>query len=493
MKHLSLFKQSSLYSIGNFIISIIGIITFPILTKNLTVNEYGIVGLLTVTIGLVTSLCKIGLQHSVIRFFSEYDYSTFISNTLITTLITTLSVALGVTLLGFTLSYFVDSVLFEVNFLVCIAIIAALGSYQSFIYKVLVAKQKSVAMTGLSIIKKILSTVFIIGIILVISGTAIWFLYATLIAEVLFTCFITVWCLQVKFFEGFSLKATDKTVVTALLTFAIPMMGFEIANMVHAFIDRFFIEIFLSKKDLGLYSAPYNMTTIINSVVLGGITTAIVPAYLKIWNTEGKAATESLLSSITSLFLLFLPAVIAGLYCVGEPLIGFLATDEYKQYAFLLPIIASGVFLHGTNVIFAAGLQINKDSKKMLQYVVESMLINTILNLIFIPIFGIIAAAVVTVISYLWMSCRYYWAGKKTISIKLNWKLLTRSIMYACVMVAVTMQIKLSSDFLLLLSRATLGVFVFLILAFIFETHLRKELLSFLRHRFNFGRNSNSH
>ncbi|MGI1678189.1 MAG: oligosaccharide flippase family protein [Cellvibrionaceae bacterium] len=492
MKHLSLFKQSSFYSIGNFIISIIGIITFPILTKNLSVNEYGVVGLLTVTIGLVTSLCKIGLQHSVIRFFSEYDYSTFISNTLIATIVTTLGVALSVTIVGYILSYFVHSVLFELKFLISIVIIATLSCYQSYIYKLLVVQHKSMAMTGLSIIKKILSTAFIVSIVLLLSSTAVWFLYATLLAEILFTILITFWCLKVRLFKGFSFSATDKTVMTTLIAFAIPMMGFEIANMVHAFIDRFFIEIFLSKKDLGLYSAPYNMATIINSVVLGGITTAIVPVYLKTWSSEGKKATESLLSTITSLFLLFLPAVIAGLYCVGEPLIGFLATDEYKQYAFLLPIIASGVFLHGANVIFAAGLQINKNSKKMLQYVVESMLINTALNFIFIPIFGIVAAAVITLISYLWMSLRYYRAGSKIISIQLNWSLFARAIAYASIMIIVTMQIQLKSDLLLLVSRAVTGALIFSLLTLIFETNLRNQLSIFLKNRFNLSGNANS-
>lgn len=492
MKHLSLFKQSSFYSIGNFIISIIGIITFPILTKNLSVNEYGVVGLLTVTIGLATSLCKIGLQHSVIRFYPEYDYPTFITNSLITTLITTITVALVICLIGFGLSFYVPSVLFEINYLISIGVVAALGSYQSYIYKVLVAQQKSVAMTGLSIIKKLLSTIFIIAIILAVSQTAVWFLYATLIAEILFTVFITVWCLRVKLFSGFSFKNTDNRVIAALIAFAIPMMGFEIANMVHAFIDRFFIEIFLSKKDLGLYSAPYNMTTIINSVVLGGITTAIVPAYLNTWSKEGREATESLLSSITSLFLLFLPAVIAGLYCVGEPLLGFLATDEYKQYAYLIPIISAGVFLHGTNVIFAAGLQINKDSKKMFRYVVESMIINIILNLIFIPMFGIISAAIVTLVSYLWMSFRYFNAGSKIVTIRLRWGLFARAIIYSLVMTFAVMQIDLTSDFLLLVTRAVLGGIIFCVLVLGFEKTIRIELISFLRNRFNLGGNSNS-
>ena len=189
---------------------------------------------------------------------------------------------------------------------------------------------------------------------------------------------------------------------------------------------------------------------------------------------------------------MFLPAVIAGLYCVGEPLIGFLATDEYKQYAFLLPIIASGVLLHGTNVIFAAGLQINKDAKKMFRYVIESMIINILLNLIFIPIFGIVAAATVTVISYLWMSFRYYREGRKIISIRFNWKLFLRAITYAIVMVVGTMLIQLESDLYLLASRAAVGASIFLLLVFIFETGLRTQLLIFLRNRFNFRRNTNS-
>jgi len=53
------------------IIALAGLITFPLLTRNLSVVEYGILGLIMSSLTFLVAIGKLGVQHSVIRFFSQ--------------------------------------------------------------------------------------------------------------------------------------------------------------------------------------------------------------------------------------------------------------------------------------------------------------------------------------------------------------------------------------------------------------------------------------
>jgi len=64
-------KQSSHYSLANILGMASGLISFPILTWVFAVSDYGILSLANVTILLSMTFAKLGMQHSVVRFYGE--------------------------------------------------------------------------------------------------------------------------------------------------------------------------------------------------------------------------------------------------------------------------------------------------------------------------------------------------------------------------------------------------------------------------------------
>jgi O-antigen/teichoic acid export membrane protein len=52
----------------------VGLISFPILTRNLSVAEYGIVGLVTASLTMFIAIGKMGAQHAVIRFYAQVKH-----------------------------------------------------------------------------------------------------------------------------------------------------------------------------------------------------------------------------------------------------------------------------------------------------------------------------------------------------------------------------------------------------------------------------------
>lgn len=472
-----LFFHSTLYSLSNLFTSLAGLISFPILTKNLSVEEYGAVGLFTITTGLIASINKIGLQHSIMRFGGELDHQSMLANIFYPSLFIILlssSLILGC---GLILGNFTNTIIFTTIPLVIIISSAILESVRSIIENILISKQMSLPITFFSFIQRLLSLSSIIIIILFITKSSIGFIIAILIADLIFTAILISWCIYKKIITSFIPIKFKIYLFTPILAFGLPMLGSEAANMLHAFIDRYFIEYYLGPKNLGIYSASYNMANIICKTLVGGLVIAIVPVYLSTWKNEGKIATEKLLNQVNRIYVLIAPAIIAGLYIIATPLLLILASKEYADYSYLLPIIATGVLIASTSIIFAAGLQIRKNSRMMMVFVIESLIINIILNVIFIPIFGITAAATITVISYIWYSQRLYFEGKKTLEFKFPIFYLLKSITYSILMVTIGLQISFESAYLELISKITFGVLFYSIMILIFERDNLKNIL----------------
>lgn len=476
-----LVSQSALYSLSNLFTSLAGLITFPILTKNLTIEDYGAVGLFTITIGIIASINKLGMQHSIIRFKEDLNDTGILANIFYPSMIVILLSSVIIYILGMLFGSMSESILFTPKAIVIIAIIAALESIRSIINSILISKQLSIPITFFSFFHRLLSLSSIITIILFISNSSEGFIIAILIADILLTLCLIFWCIHKKILTPFNPNSFELGILISVVAFGLPMLGTEAANMFHAFIDRYLISFYLGQKDLGIYSASYNMANIICKTLVGGLVIAIVPVYLKVWKEKGKQETERLLSTINTFYLLLAPPIIGGLYIISEPLLILLATEEYAEAHHLLPIIATGVILFSTNVIFAAGLQIEKKPKRILQFVIESLIINLVFNIIFIPKYGLTSAALITIISYLWMSIRLAVEGRKILKTTFNIWLGFRSLLYTLIMVAITMTIKTNNSLLDFTTRVALGGSIYILLILTLEPRFRSIFLQFYK------------
>ena len=66
------FVQFSHFFTGQAASLLLGFITFPLLTRLLSIEQYGILGLVTNTIAITVVFAKAGLSDGIIRFHDEY-------------------------------------------------------------------------------------------------------------------------------------------------------------------------------------------------------------------------------------------------------------------------------------------------------------------------------------------------------------------------------------------------------------------------------------
>jgi len=69
------FTQFSHFITGSGLSLLLGLVTFPILTRFLTQEQYGVLGLVTTTMLFLVTVSKAGLSNGIIRFYQEFDGS----------------------------------------------------------------------------------------------------------------------------------------------------------------------------------------------------------------------------------------------------------------------------------------------------------------------------------------------------------------------------------------------------------------------------------
>ena len=70
-----LLAHTSYYTIGSFLAALASIVSFPILARIFTVEDYGVLNLISTTLTVAVGVTKLGLQHSIVRFFGEIKAS----------------------------------------------------------------------------------------------------------------------------------------------------------------------------------------------------------------------------------------------------------------------------------------------------------------------------------------------------------------------------------------------------------------------------------
>ncbi len=437
----------------------------------------------TITTSLIVSLNKLGLQHSTIRFHSELSPADLVSNILcLVVMYSTVTTALFFVAASF-LRGEVATVLFSFPALFFVIASAFVGAIYSVLLNFLIARQYSGIVATLNIVVRFLAITATVCTVLFILTSSLGVVIAQFMADVCAAFVVLLVCWRKKIFSGFSIRQLRWEKAKPLLLFGVPMYGYEMAHALHNYIDRYILMVVVPERELGIYSVVYNLATIIGAVLVGGVVTALVPMYLRVWQQQGRDATEALLRRANDLLLLTAPAIVAGLYAVGEPLLTVLTTPTYAAYYYLLPLIAVGTMLFSAMGLFAAGMQIKKDALKMFRFVVEGLAVNFALNMIFIPRAGILAAAIITVVSYSWIAWRYARESQQTLCIPFNRALALRAGLYAGVMVAALMHIHVSNPWWLVLSRLLAGVLIFVVCVLVGEPDVRRWLSSFLSRR----------
>ena len=399
-----LFRHLRNYASAGVLSMAVGVATFPILTRTLTVEQYGILGLVTSSLTLFVAVGKLGVQQSLLRFFAAArqgngDWSvremhaTVAAVFLALALITTAAWLVGgQTVLPRFLQFEGIPALF-----VAAAGIVFVRLIGSGIINFLRAEQRSADVARAQILSRLSNLLFILALLLFGELDPRAVLLCILAGEILAMGFAAS-----RYQESFRCSWRDirTPLVRALLLYGLPLMMLESLGLVLRLSDRYLIEAMLGVEALGQYSASYNLVGYLDIIVLGALVQAVRPMYMQIFEAKGVSSTQAFLGdSLRTYLVLGLPFV--ALFSLVSPhLLAFLAGEKYAAGTVVIPFITFSFLLEGTMHFLAAGLYLNRNTRVLMVWGAIATVINLGLNAVLIPTFGLVGAASVTILSY---------------------------------------------------------------------------------------------
>ncbi|MCZ6820172.1 MAG: polysaccharide biosynthesis C-terminal domain-containing protein [Calditrichaeota bacterium] len=102
------------------------------------------------------------------------------------------------------------------------------------------------------------------------------------------------------------------------------------------------------------------------------------------------------------------------------------ASLKYEPAGVILPYLAVPLTLHGAITIYTAGIYIQKKTQYVLYFTIGAGILNLILNIILVPMIGLVGAAVATLISYLFLITLSNVLSAKFLTLHLNYQALTK-------------------------------------------------------------------
>jgi len=182
--------------------------------------------------------------------------------------------------------------------------------------------------------------------------------------------------------------------------YGIPAMGINVLSWAQSLSDRYILEFFRGSQEVGIYSASYAISEKSIFFITSLFLLASNPIGFNVWERQGVKASQKFVKKLARYyFLAGLPAA-TGLSILAKPVVHILVAPKYYQGFMIIPLIASGAFLVGVAHRFTTGLSYHKRTDLLMLCYLGSVVLNLVLNFIFIPKYGYMAAAATTFVSY---------------------------------------------------------------------------------------------
>jgi O-antigen/teichoic acid export membrane protein len=409
-KTAQIFKFGGIYSLANVLQQLLNFVLIPVYTFYLLPKDYGIAGILSVTAALILSFTKTPTGHGFVRFYYSPEIKTDRKVILFNSMLYSLANSLLFAIIFLVFSEFISRFLFHSNdysFLIKIyAVIIFLQPLDDLFQDLAKLHKKAGFIASVQLINTLLSSSLIIVLLY-------YYQYGVtaLVIGALLTTLINVICFGFYSFKFISFKI-DFISVKPLLRYGYPLIIAVLSQFFLNNIDQYIINFTLDESQLGLYIFGYKF---------GGLLFFFYGAPVKnitepmIFSLESKRDEMIIFIKDASIFFAFAGLILwLILSLFVEDIIRLLASNqEYYESWKIVPAVALGYLNFGLLEFFGKGIELSNKTALFSRIYLFTAILNVILNIIFLPIFGIIAASINTLICFTLLSYIAAYQSKK--------------------------------------------------------------------------------
>ncbi len=384
-------KAGAIYTFGNYLLKGLGFITIPIFSRLLDTTDFGIYNAFLSYEGILYLFVGLALHSSIKNAkykFGDENLDRYTSSITIIPLVSSIIFLIAGNLLLPVIHDALNVDRAQLNLL----IIMSLCSSVLYIYQSrLVIDYRTKEYLKISYFNAITSILFSISLIMFVFPNRKYF--GRILGTVLPMVLIAIWILY-KVYKK-SLPNVNWKYWKYGLKIGVPIIPHGVGQVVLTSFDRIMILNMIGASEAGLYSFAYTIYSII-LVAGNSISTVLEP-----WAYEKLAAGDKRsLQRRSSQFILGLAVLCGGTMLIAPELVLILGSKKYLgAIPAVTPVLLGGFFA----MAYTMPSIIEYYKEKTIHIAIGTgmaAIINIVLNAIFIPRYGYVAAAYTTLISY---------------------------------------------------------------------------------------------
>ncbi len=424
-------RHSAIYGIGGLVSRVIAVLLLPIYTRYLTPDDYGKIETLLALTTVMGLLLRAGITSAFFRFYFDVDDDAGRLRVLRTSFWFTMGGGTLGLLLLLVLADPVSTLLFGSDASANLVRASGVALWATVNYEQLTAlfrvEERSVAFVSASLANVFLTIGLTLLLVIALEqgplGVIVGNFSGTLIVYLALLGYRR---------EQLGLQF-DRGLLREMNRFGLPLVPTALFLWMTNFSDRFFLVWLDSVAEAGLYSVGVRIASAM--VLLLTAFRMAWPAFAYSIRDEGEARRTY---AFVLTYLTVLTAWVALALTLLSPwLVDLLAADRFAESSRVVGPLAFSTVAYAAYVVIAIG--VGRARRTQFNWVVTGVaaLVNVALNLLLIPTYGMMGAAIATVAAYSTMAVAMAWWSQRIYPVPYQWRRVATATVGAVALAAV--------------------------------------------------------
>lgn len=386
------------FSIGSVLGAVLSAISVPITTHLLYPNEYGKTGMFSLIYMILLMIAYLGYDQAYIREFHETDDK---RKAMINSMVVPLAVTFCLMLIMFPFAGYISYFLFEsfdhkdVIYLLDLCLPFLL--FERFIMVKLRMQEKALQYSFFTLLTKVITFCCTLFFLFNIRKDFLAVVYSTIISH-----YVSDGVLIIIYHKMLKIKKgdIDKTTIIRMSKFALPLLPASVMGTIFNAEDKLFIKYFADYTELGYYQASMTLANMV-LILQQAFSTFWTPTVFR-WKSQNvkNERYEFVQKGVT----LFGSICFIGVLFIKN-LLPILLSAKYASSKYILPFLLFYPVMAMIISTTVLGMDFARKTQYTLYFSIVVVIVNFVLNFIFVRHLGAAGAAIATGLSHI----VYFW------------------------------------------------------------------------------------
>lgn len=383
----NLFINTILFAIGQFGTTLLGILLVPLYTNYMTTDQYGTADLVTNLASMLLPVVTICITDGVIKFSldGEHNVRKIFSVSFYTCL-----VGIVVSLAAYPLIYKYGKI---PEYIVLFYLILSTNILNNLFLAYTKALRNLKLYTGLALLRTLTMLVSNIIMLTVLHAGVQGYLFSYVIANIVVISAAFVFN---KLWQKISIKYVDKETSKEMVLFSLPLVPNNFSGWAMSSMDKYMLTYMMGASYNGLYTVAHKIPSVVSM---------FSSVFNQAWNYSALEEQKSkdhneYYRTVFRIYSSYLFIIASAVLCVIKPIMLVWVGDKFKQAWMYSPYLLIAIIFSCFTGFYVPLFVMAEKTNHLFISTLIGAIVNGVLNMILIPLWGINGASLATVLTH---------------------------------------------------------------------------------------------